>query len=82
MQTSQSQVEGILNTVLIEGYLKKQKKYLMSDKNFYRVIGKVMFAASNPKKQFKPKYDLTNYSVQLSQGDSKKFYLYPIKEEL
>ena len=54
----------------------------MSDKNYYRVIGKVMLVARNPKKTFKEKYDLTNYSVQLSQGDSKKFYLYPIKEEL
>jgi len=38
----------------------------MSSKNFYRVLGKVMYAAPNPKKQFKAKYDLTNYNVQLS----------------
>ena len=36
-----------------------------------------MYAAPNPKKQFKAKYDLTNYNVQLSQGDSKKLYLNP-----
>ena len=46
--------------------MKKLKKYLMSDKNYYRVIGKVMLVARNPKKTFKEKYDLTNYSVQLS----------------
>ena len=50
-------------TVVIEGFLKKQKKYFRSDKNFYRVLGKVMYAAPNPKKQFKAKYDLTNYNV-------------------
>ena len=68
----------VTGNVVIEGYLKKLKKYLMSSKNFYRVVGKVMLVASNPKKQFTEKYDLTNYQVQLSQGDAKKFYLYPI----
>ena len=38
------------DTIIIEGYLKKHKKYLISSKNFYRVIGKVMHVASNPKK--------------------------------
>ena len=38
------------DTIIIEGYLKKHKKYLMSSKNYYRVIGKVMLVASNPKK--------------------------------
>ncbi len=41
-----------------------------------------MLIAPNPKKQFVEKYDLTNYCVQLSQGDSKKFYLYPLNEVL
>lgn len=54
----------------------------MSSKNFYRVVGKVVLVASNPKKQFTEKYDLTNYTVQLSQGDAKKFYLMPINDEL
>jgi len=72
----------ITGTIVIEGFLKKLKKYLMSSKNFYRVVGKVMLVAPNPKKQFREKYDLTNYCVQLSQGDSKKFYLYPINEAL
>ena len=72
----------VTGTVVIEGYLKKLKKYLMSSKNFYRVVGKVMLVASSPKKQFTEKYDLTNYQVQLSQGDAKKFYLYPIVDSL
>ena len=72
----------VTGNVVIEGYLKKLKKYLMSSKNFYRVVGKVMLVASNPKKQFTEKYDLTNYQVQLSQGDAKKFYLYPIDQNL
>ena len=70
------------STVVVEGYLKKQKKMFMSSKDFYRVLGKVMYVAPNPKKQFKAKYDLTNYNVQLSQGDSKKIALYPIDETL
>ena len=49
------------DSIIIEGYLKKHKKYLISSKNFYRVIGKVMHVASNPKKQFKEKYDLRKY---------------------
>ena len=53
----------VTGNVVIEGYLKKLKKYLMSSKNFYRVVGKVMLVASNPKKQFTEKYDLTNYQV-------------------
>ena len=53
----------VSGNVVIEGYLKKLKKYLMSSKNFYRVVGKVMLVASNPKKQFTEKYDLTNYQV-------------------
>lgn len=40
----------VTGNVVIEGYLKKLKKYLMSSKNFYRVVGKVMLVASNPKK--------------------------------
>lgn len=56
----------ITGQTVIEGYLKKLKKYLMSSKNFYRVVGKVVLVASNPKKQFTEKYDLTNYTVQLS----------------
>ena len=51
----------VTGTVVIEGYLKKLKKYLMSSKNYYRVVGKVMLVASSPKKQFTEKYDLTNY---------------------
>ena len=54
----------------------------MSSKNFYKVVGTKMYMAPNPKKQFKEKYDLTNYQVQLSQGDNKKFYLYPLNEML
>ena len=49
------------DTIIIEGYLKRAKKYLMSSKDYYRVIGKVMHVASNPKKQFKEKYDLRKY---------------------
>lgn len=79
MQVVKKVVSG---TVVIDGYLKKMKKYLMSSKNFYRVVGKVMLVASNPKKQFTEKYDLSNYQIQLSQGDPKKFYLYPIHENL
>jgi hypothetical protein len=41
-----------------------------------------MLISSNPKKPFVEKYDLSNYCVQLSQGDCKKFYLYPINEAL
>lgn len=51
----------ISGPVVIEGYLKKLKKYLMSDKNYYRIVGKKMLVASNPKKQFTEKYDLNNY---------------------
>ena len=51
----------ISGPVVIEGYLKKLKKYLMSNKNYYRVVGKVMLVASSPKKQFTEKYDLSNY---------------------
>ena len=40
----------VTGTVVIEGYLKKMKKYLMSSKNFYRVVGKIMLVASSPKK--------------------------------
>ena len=40
----------VTGNVIIDGYLKKLKKYLMSSKNFYRVVGKVMLVASNPKK--------------------------------
>ena len=72
----------ITGATVIEGFLKKMKKYLMSKKGYYKVVGKVMLVASNPKKQFTEKYDLTNYQVQLSQGDNKKFYLYPINEAL
>ena len=53
----------VTGEVVIEGYLKKLKKYLMSSKNFYRVVGKVMLVASSPRKQFTEKYDLTNYQV-------------------
>ena len=38
------------DSIIIEGYLKKAKKYLISSKNFYRVIGKVMHVASKPNK--------------------------------
>ena len=38
------------DSIIIEGYLKRAKKYLMSSKDYYRVIGKVMHVASNPKK--------------------------------
>ena len=51
----------ISGPVIIEGYLKKLKKYLMSNKNYYRVVGKTMLVASSPKKQFTEKYDLSNY---------------------
>ena len=54
----------------------------MSSKAYYKVVGKVVLVANNPRKPFAEKYDLTNYTVQLSQGDSKKFYLYPINDEL
>lgn len=56
----------ITGEIVIEGYLKKMKKYLISSKNYYRVIGTSVLLASNPKKQFTEKYDLTNYTVQLS----------------
>lgn len=72
----------IKGNVVIEGYLKKLKKYLMSSKNYYKVVGKVMLIASNPRKPFTEKYDLTNYMAQLSQGDNKKFYLYPLNHHL
>lgn len=72
----------IKGSVVIEGYLKKLKKYLMSSKNYYKVVGKVMLIASNPRKPFTEKYDLTNYMAQLSQGDNKKFYLYPLNHHL
>ena len=54
----------------------------MSSKAYYKVVGKVVLVANNPRKPFAEKYDLTNYTVQLSQGDSKKFYQYPINDEL
>ena len=38
--------------------------------------------AGNPKKDFNWFCDLSNYQVQLSQGDNKKFYLYPIEDQL
>jgi len=56
----------ITGTTVIEGFLKKMKKYLMSKKGYYKVVGKVMLVASNPKKSFAEKYDLTNYQIQLS----------------
>ena len=70
--------KSISGQVIIEGYLKKQGKYLISSKNYYRVIGDVILIASSLKKNiFNEKYDLNNYTVQLSQGDAKKFYLNP-----
>ena len=73
----------ITGQVIIEGYLKKQGKYLMSNKNYYRVIGNVVLIASSPRKKiFTEKYDLNNYTVQLSQGDAKKFYLNPRDDSL
>ena len=40
----------ITGVTVIEGFLKKMKKYLMSKKGYYKVVGKVMLVASNPKK--------------------------------
>ena len=40
----------ITGATVIEGFLKKMKKYLMSKKGYYKVVGKVMLVASNPKK--------------------------------
>jgi hypothetical protein len=55
----------------------------MSNKNYYRVIGNVVLIASSPRKKiFTEKYDLNNYTVQLSQGDAKKFYLNPRDDSL
>ena len=54
----------------------------MSTKEYYRVHGKIMYVAPNPRKKFKEKYDLTNYEVQLSKGDSKKFILRPLDDSL
>ena len=51
----------VVGPTIIEGYLKKMKKYLMSSKNYYRVVGNVMLVASSPRKTFTEKYDLTNY---------------------
>ena len=62
--------------------MKKQKKYLMSGKDYYKIIGTHMHVAGSPKKPFKPKYDLSNYNVRLSKGDKDKFYLEPIDESL
>ena len=52
----------VTGDIVIEGYLKKLKM-LMSSKNYYRVVGKVVLMASSPKKPFTEKYDLTNYTV-------------------
>ena len=38
------------DSIIIEGYLKKHKKYLISSKDYYKVIGKVMHVASKPNK--------------------------------
>ena len=62
--------------------MKKLKKYYLSDKSYYKIIGTHMHVAGSPKKPFKPKYDLTNYNVRLSKGDKDKFYLEPIDENL
>lgn len=62
---SQTSSQNFDHNVVIEGFLKRQKTF-MSSKDFYRVIGKVMLSAPNPKKTFKEKYDLSNYQVQLS----------------
>ena len=56
-----SAVEIPPTNVIIEGYLKKERKILISSKNFYRIIGKVMYMAPSHKKELKVKYDLTNY---------------------
>ena len=63
-QNQQIVTKLITGQVIIEGYLKKQGKYLMSNMNYYRVIGDVILIASSPKKKiFTEKYDLKNYSV-------------------
>ena len=41
------------SNVVIEGYLKKERKILMAPKNFYRVIGKVMYMGPSRKKELK-----------------------------
>ena len=64
------------NTI-IEGWLKKPTKYFFSARDFYRVTGKVLLMAGNPNKRFSVKHDLTNYQVQLSQADERRFYLQP-----
>ena len=62
---------------MVEGYLKKLKKYLLSDKYYFRVIGTQMFRAATPKKPFVYKYDLTDYDIKLSTTDNCKFYFEP-----
>ena len=54
-------VSEVSNNVVIEGYLKKERKILITSRNYYRVIGKVMYMAPNRNKELKEKYDLTNY---------------------
>ena len=58
---SQVKIETKAEDVLIEGYLKKHKNYLLPQKHYYRVVGNKILKASNPKKPFHEKYDLSNY---------------------
>lgn len=66
--------------VLIEGYLKKQRNFLRNTKSYYTVIETNMFISTGPGKPQTLKYDLTNYSLRLSQKEKKEFCLIPDKE--
>jgi hypothetical protein len=42
----------------------------------------MMYVASNPKKSFSAKYDLSNYTVRLAKKDKERFYLEPVDSSL
>lgn len=71
-----------LNDTIIEGWLKRPMSFIFSRKDYFKITGKVLLMASNPKKKFTTQYDLANYQVQLSQGNSRRFYLWPLDNSL